>query len=183
MLSSPHHLSEVGRSLLASYFFKALINSDGALSWLPLARKYPVSPPGCFGQFLCWGHPRPWIESFLSLVASFSNLQPAAEEGNRLITTRAVTMRWRKKLQAAGGCAGRVMIFTFLSFIPQVLDAHRPLFSLPPQSEAQQCQFEVYPKVIMWLFFLCRNYRGKKAKNKTLRIFYLCKEKVVKICR
>lgn len=141
--------------LLASYFFKALINSDRALSWLPLARKYPPdSSCGCRGQFLCWGHLRPGEELFLSQVASSSNLQPAAEEGNQLSTTgaRMVTMWLGKKLQSAGGCAGRATIFTFLSFLLQILDAHRLFF--PPESEPQQSQFEVYPKIIMWLFFV-----------------------------
>lgn len=107
-------------------FFKALINSRRALSWLPLAHKYPDCPPGCLHQFLYWGHLRK--NFFLSQVISFSNLQPAAEEGTWLITsrTRAVTMQWGKKFQSAG----RVMVFTFLAVIPQTLDAHRPLF--PP---------------------------------------------------
>lgn len=54
------HLSEVERSLLSSYFFKALINCERAVGWLPLVHKYrgecccPASPPGYFIQLLCW---------------------------------------------------------------------------------------------------------------------------------
>lgn len=90
------------------------------------------------------------------LASSYSSAGTPGDLGRKSIA-RAAAMRCREKLQSAGGCAGRVEIFSLLflllDHLGSKLQIHQTPFPfLPPGGSLQQ--FEVCPEVITWLFFL-----------------------------